>query len=467
MSTSEQVQSSFRDPAGHVFTYQSTVYRQVNLVGKDDYDSFLSSGLYDDLVAKQLIIEHKEVDKVKGLELPDGCYKLLRPKQLDFISYPYEWSFSQYKDAALFTLKIQHEAVKHGMVLKDASAYNIQFVENKPVFIDTLSFEKLTEARAWVAYKQFCQHFLAPLALMSQVDVRLSSLMRNYIDGVPLDLAAMLLPRHKRLRPGLLIHLWLHAKAQQRFADGTKASPKPQGSRANERVLIAQADSLRRLIQSLRLQRKHSTEWGEYYSFTNYEESAFKVKQKLVARYVSALAPADVWDLGGNDGRFTRVAVEAGAPKAICFDIDPLAVEKNYLHGKYAKSGVVLPLLLDLTNPSPGLGWANQERESLAQRANPKTTVMALALIHHLAISNNLPFEQIADYFAQLGSHLIIEFVPKQDSKVEILLATRKDIFPEYTKTGFEKAFSKYFSILKQDKISGSARTLYLMKVKP
>ncbi|HUC20642.1 MAG TPA: class I SAM-dependent methyltransferase [Candidatus Polarisedimenticolaceae bacterium] len=467
MSSPNQLQSSFRDPAGYVFTHQGVIYRQINLSGRQDYEAFMSSGLYQALTVKRLIVEHQEIGKPKGLTLTGSYYKLLQPSRVDFISYPYEWSFSQFQDAALLTLQIQQEALRHGMVLKDASAYNIQFVNGCPVLIDTLSFEPSTNARAWTAYKQFCQHFLAPLALMSQVDVRLSSMMRNYIDGIPLDLAAKLLPRHKRLRPGLLIHVWLHAKAQQRFADGSKAPSKPPVASSDTRVLMAQADSLQRLTRSLHLQSKHSTEWGEYYSFTNYEDASFTAKQKLVGTYIKNLKPPEVWDLGGNDGRFTRVALDAGAARAVCFDIDPIAVEKNYHHLKKHQETTLLPLLLDLTNPSPSLGWANAERDSLAGRAKPHTTIMALALIHHLAISNNLSFDLIAAYFAKLGGHLIIEFVPKEDSKVQVLLTTRKDIFSEYTKSGFENAFKRYYSIEKQDDITGSARTLYLMKIKP
>ncbi|HEX7259659.1 MAG TPA: class I SAM-dependent methyltransferase, partial [Candidatus Saccharimonadia bacterium] len=322
----------------------------------------MSSGLYDNLIKQHLLIDHQEVARPSGLKLEAQHYKLLRPRQLNFISYPYEWSFSQYKDAALVTLRIQQEALKHGMVLKDASAYNIQFVDGRPMLIDTLSFESLAHMQAWTAYKQFCQHFLAPLALMSKVDVRMGGMMRSYIDGIPLDLVAALLPRHQRLRPGLLIHLWLHAKAQQRFAGGSKVSAKPRAvAGGNSRVLVAQADSLRRLVASLRLPAKHTTEWGEYYTFTNYEEKSFQAKQKLVASYIKKVKPPVVWDLGGNDGRFTRVAVEAGAEKAICFDIDPIAVEKNYHYSKKHPETAVLPLLLDLTNPSPALGWANRE----------------------------------------------------------------------------------------------------------
>ena len=458
----EQLGGSFRDPAGFVFRDKGKVYRQINQAGKADFDLLISSGLYDSLAGKGLLVSHKEVSLKPG----PGGYKIIQPEQVGFISYPYEWAFSQLKDAALTTLSMQEIALEHGMVLKDASAYNIQFVNGAPKFIDTLSFEKFSGGSTWKAYKQFCQHFLAPLALMSQADMRLGGLTRNYIDGIPLDLAVELLPRRKRVKPGIMIHLWMHSSAQQRFASSGKGAQQRVQSRQGTTRLKGQIDSLRRTIKSLKLPSKYKTEWGEYYTFTNYEGKSLDAKEKLVAKYVEELGSPTVWDMGGNDGRFSRIAVAAGAKDAVCFDIDPIAVEKNYVQVRENKEQNVLPLLLDLTNPSPAIGWANQERQSVVERADPKTTVFALALIHHLAISNNLPLENIAEYFAKLGKNLVIEFVPKGDSKVEILLSSREDIFPSYTVDGFEEAFGKFYKTLRKDKVSGSKRIMYLMERK-
>ena len=193
-----QLGGSFRDPNGFVFVSEGTLYRQVNKSYQRHYDLLYSSGLYEALVSRHLLIAHDECDY-----LPHGndqIYKVLRPLPVPFVSYPYEWCFSQLKDAALVTLDLQKRALAHNMVLKDASAYNIQFLDGKPLLIDTLSFETYEEGRAWVAYRQFCQHFLAPLVLMSQKDIRLSQLLRVYIDGIPLDLAASLLPKRTYLQ---------------------------------------------------------------------------------------------------------------------------------------------------------------------------------------------------------------------------------------------------------------------------
>lgn len=462
----ERLPSSFRDPAGQILVHQGTVYRQVNKLGQKDYDSLMTSGLYDDLVERRLLIPHTETKPA----LPDvSAHKWLKPRQLGFISYPYEWSFSQLKAAALATLTIGRIALEHNLILKDASAYNIQFVDGRPCLIDTLSFEAFDGRPVWKAYKQFCQHFLAPLALMAYADIRLNSLLRDHIDGIPLDMAAKLLPMRHRAKGGLAMHLWLHSAAQRRFASSTQApsvATRQMSSQSAKTRLLGQIDSLERTVKNLKLPRRLSSEWGDYYTFTNYEEESQASKAGLVGDYITGLQPASVWDLGGNDGRYSRVALEAGAGEVVCFDIDPLAVDKNYRQITQEQVTRLMPVLLDLTNPSPGIGWANRERDSVAQRAPQGNVVMALALIHHLAISNNLPFELIAEYFASLGQYLVIEFVPKADSKVEVLLATREDIFPHYNQADFEAAFGRFYTITRQDQVAGSQRTLYLMKTR-
>ena len=199
---------SFRDPGGFVYEDRGCIFRQVNLLAKEHYDHLMSSGLYRKLTESGLLIRHEETDVLPPV--PACAYKVICPARVAMISYPYEWSFGQYKDAALLTLAVQRQAIDHGMSLKDCSAYNVQFHEGRPVFIDTLSLERFQEGTPWVAYRQFCQHFLAPLALMSLTDIRLGQLTRTNLDGVPLDLATRLLPWRSRLRFGLLLHLHLH-----------------------------------------------------------------------------------------------------------------------------------------------------------------------------------------------------------------------------------------------------------------
>lgn len=447
--------SSFRDPSGAVLWRDGDVLRQVNDCYRKQYDALMEK-LYKPLTDKGLLIPHEELREA----LPDGAYKLIRPVRVPYISYPYEWSFGQLKDAALTTLRIHRMALDQGMILKDASAYNIQFVNGQSVLIDTLSFDFYEEGAPWIAYGQFCRHFMAPLMLMAYRDVRLSQLLRVYIDGVPMDLASTLLGRRGGFAAKQHIH-W-HARSVAKHAQDGKAPSQIRKVSISKFSHMAMIDSMIRIVEKLAL-KGVETEWGDYYAHTNYSGDAAASKEALVQAFLDEVKPQTAWDFGANDGRYTRLSLKYGG-SAVAFDIDPIAVERSY-HAVKAAKEPMLPLLLDLTNPSPAIGFANRERMDIAQRQKPDVVLM-LAVIHHMAISNNLPLDKIADWLAGLTGHLVIEFVPKEDSQVQTLLATRDDIFPDYTKEGFERAFETRFEIVRQAPVEGSLRTLYLMKSK-
>lgn len=459
-SSDRRLGASFRDPSGFLFSREGVLYRQVNSIYREHYDQLISSKLYAKLVYAGLLIPHEEVNFEP--EEPDLAYKVIKPEPLRFISYPYEWSFSQLKDAALAALAIQKLALESGMTLKDASAYNIQFHNGKPVLIDTLSFEIYQEGDPWVAYRQYCQHFLAPLAMMAYTDVRLSQLLRVYIDGIPLDLAARLLPLRTRYVLGLATHIYLHAAAQKRYANKTVV--KDQTTRKMNKVsFMGLMDSLESTTRKLNW-KPSGTEWGDYYiaSSSHYSHSAFEHKKQVVNQFLERIQPSISWDLGANTGEFSHLA--AGRDSlTIAFDIDPAAVEQNYLLVKENKEARMLPLVMDFTNPSPSLGWHNRERHSLLERA-PADAILALAIIHHMAISNNVPLALLAEYLHDLGRWLVIEWVPKEDSQVQKLLASREDIFSGYNVEGFETAFREYFNIHEKVPIQDSPRVLYLME---
>ena len=448
---------SFRDPDGFLFYRDGHLYRQVNKRYQEDYDRLMESGLYDSLADSGLLVRHDETDI--SFALSGEAYRVIRPEPIPFVSYPYEWCFSELKHAALLTLEIERRALEAGMTLKDASAYNVQFKGCSPIFIDTLSFERYEEGTPWSAYRQFCQHFLAPLALMSGSDVRLGKLMRIHLDGVPLDLASLLLPGKTKLSFGLQTHIHIHARYQRRFA-GSRTSPKGR-RRMGRTAMHGLVDNLQGVVQKLSY-RPEGTEWSDYYDDTNYTGKGMERKEELVKEFLGALQPQTVWDLGANTGRFSCIAAER-AGFVVAFDVDPAAVERHFRDKTTSDKGNILPLVLDLTNPSPGIGWAGEERSSLELRG-PADAALALALLHHLAISNNLPFEDIAAYLARLCSSLIIEFVPKDDSQVERLLVTREDIFDRYTKEHFENAFQGPFAIERTEPITGSGRVLYMMR---
>jgi hypothetical protein len=454
-SDSPALPSSFRDPSGFLFERNGALYRQVNRRYRDDYDLLFSSGLFDALTDQGLLVRHAEAD-VPPPD-PEAAYKVIQPQLIPFISYPYEWCFSELKEAALATLKIQRVALEHGMSLKDASAFNIQFVDGRPLLVDTLSFEKL-RLRPWIAYRQFCQHFLNPLLLAACKDFQLNQLSRVFIDGIPMSLASRLLPFRTRLRPGIASHVHLHALSQKVFS---KKAVKVREREVRPLQLAGLVESLDSLVRRLRLRLK-KTEWAQYYQETNYSPEGFERKKRIVEEFLEVIKPGTVWDLGANTGVFSRLASRKGIG-TVAFDVDFIAVEVNYKECLEKEDKNLLPLVMDLTNPSPAIGWENRERKSLEERG-PADAVLALALVHHLAISNNLPLPKIAEYFSRIGRWLVIEFVPKSDSQVQRLLATREDIFDRYTRSDFEAQFNRFFEMARIAPVEGTERILYLMK---
>lgn len=453
--------ASYRDPAGFVFRREGVVYRQVDPSFAEDWDTLAASGLGAGLVEAGVLVPHEEVDVALAAEPP--AHRVIRPEPLDFVSYPYEWSFSQLKDAALLTLRAQTMASEVGMSLRDASAYNVQLQHGRPLLIDSLSFERATPGAPWIAYRQFCEHFLAPLALMAHVDIRLGTLLRDHLEGVPLDLAARLLPQRTRLSFGLGPHVHLHARAQRRHAadaarcaTATPAAGAGRGlSPSRQRALI---ESLRNTIEGLRW-RPAGTEWADYAENTSYDDAATRAKEAAVSAALARIGGERAWDLGANTGRYSRIAADLGYA-VIAFDADPAAVERAYLALRATGDVRILPLLGDLADPSPALGWANAERRSLIERARADVT-MALALVHHLAIGRNVRLPMIAELLARLAPHAIVEFVPREDAMVARLLASRQDVFSDYHEDGFRAAFDPRFEVASVTPIEGSLRSVY------
>lgn len=438
--------SSFRDPSGYVYYENGSVYRKINKCYENTFKEFNKSELCNILHKKNMLIKHEIVSKDKDI--------ILKVDKIPFISYPYEWCFNQLKDAALLTLNIEKISLEHNFNLKDASAYNVQFTKGKAIFIDTLSFEEYNDGETWGAYGQFCRHFVAPLLLMSKVDPNLNCLLKNYIDGIPLDIASNILKN----RGGLLAleHIKLHNKSIKKNNKKTV-----QQIYLSKEKLLKIIDLLIIQISSLNI-KSLSTEWEEYYNNTNYNDISFIEKKRILNNYLDKINICKndiICDMGANDGTFSRIAAEKKA-YVLALDIDYNAVNNNYNNNQNEN---ILPLLFDFNNPSPSVGFNLNERKSIIERIDAKC-VMCLALIHHVCISNNIPFSYFFESISSFGQYLIIEFVPKEDSKVQELLKTRKDIFDKYNENNFEKCAKDFFKIIAKNKIKESERILYLME---
>jgi hypothetical protein len=446
---------SFRDPAGFVYSHQGELRRQVNQVYREHYDRLLSSGLYNELVQAGLLIPHEELS-TEAAEA-DLAYKILRPERVEFISYPGEWSFSAFRDAALAALEVQRRALLRGMTLKDCSAFNFQFHNGRPVLIDTLSFE-IDRGEAWAGYRQFCEHFLAPLALMSLLDCRLGQLFRSSANGVPIDLAARLLPWRSRLSFGLAVHLHLHSSFQRRHSGRTTVS---RGARVTDAAKLGLVESLASTVRRLRYKHRRG-EWESYYDEHSYTPAEFEQKAATVKAYIRETGAATAWDLGANTGYFSLLACELGL-QVIAFESDPACVDRIYVEAKDKGRTRLMPLVQDLANPTPAFGWENRERASIFERGRPEL-VLALALVHHLALAGNQPLENVAAFFARLSDFLVIEFVPEVDPQALSLRERTGGIHHQYNREHFERCMGRYFRVLSAKPVSQSGRTVYLMR---
>ena len=462
--------SSFRDiyAGGYVFNHNDAIYRCISNKYRENYDFLISSGLYDKLVMDEILVSHEEISNIEQFNMfSDDVYKIIKPIQLPYISYPYEWSFHQLKDAALLTLKVLLEALKYNMILKDATAFNIQFYNGKPIFIDTLSFEKYKDGSLWQAYSQFCRHFLAPLALISYTDYRLFHASMNFIDGIPLDYAANLLPIKSKFKLGIFMHLHLNAKVHRKAE---------KESHDNNKKFVLKKSNLINLIENLvntingidYNTKKGKSNWNGYYSFTNYDEDSFTQKEKILIELVSKCDNSKkIVDLGANNGHFSRLLCGKYSNSIIISsDMDYHAVDENYLILKANECKNIYPIVTDLTNPTPSIGWANKERDSFIARLSGSDITLALALIHHITITNNVPFNKSAEFFASFTKYLIIEWVPKNDSQTMKILDENIGDYSYYTIENFEKSFERHFTILERVAIDNTKRILYLMKLK-
>ena len=465
----QKVFGSFRDPSGYVYDNDEDIYRTINRVYQSQWETMTRSGFLDGLVEQGCVCGFSEMlpEQLPASLGGKEVWKAIKVERIPFISYPYEWSFDQLKDAALLTLDIQKSALTNNLSTKDASAYNIQFHGSKALFIDLLSFDHYHEGDPWQAYRQFCMHFLAPLALHRH-NLYLGSLSRLWIDGIPLPVASALLPWKSQLSLGLQMHIHTHARMEKKHSDGRAARRKVEATKVSKNALLAIVESLESSVRSLNLP-KVDTEWGEYYSDTNYTATAEQTKEGIVNELAAGCASKGhrtlAVDLGANNGKYSAI-LAAHFDYVVAADIDPVAVNSHYNHLKASGNNNILPLVLDLGNPSPGLGWMCRERDSFSARCKANF-VTALALVHHLRFTVGIPFPLMAAFFAEHvlpGGYLLVEFVPREDSQVQRLLAARDDIFTDYTLDAFCEALAPQFQKECVLPVADSLRYLILFK---
>jgi SAM-dependent methyltransferase len=466
---------SFRDREGRVFYQQGRVYRALSETALDAWRRLAASRLFARAQEAGTIVGTHEVDLDRDLS---SDHQDLDPRQPDrqslsrlgdwtavlahervpFVSYPYEWPFLMLRDAALLTLDLLDGALIEDLTLKDASAYNVQWRGARPVFIDVASFEPWQAGRPWAGYRQFCQLFLYPLLLTAYRGVAFQPLLRGALDGIePDDMRRLLRPRD-RLRKGVLIDVDLQARIGARAASGDRPVRSDLERAGFKKELIQNnVRRLRKIVAGLTW-RKTSSEWSDYAGNNTYTSADHEAKARFVDEAARGCKPALVFDLGANTGTFSRIAA-AHAEWVVAVDIDPLAVERLYQSLRTDGPGNILPLIGNLADPAPALGWRHRERKVLESRGRPDL-VLALALIHHLVITANIPLPEVVDHLADLGGELVIEWVAKDDPMVQRLLRNKDDIYTDYTLEVLEASLARRYEVVHRLPLESGTRTL-------
>lgn len=465
----QRVAGSFRDPSGFVFLRNQEVFRSVD---DDCYEilfELAESGRFEELVERRLIVgteflqQGELLDQLK-MEVPESKH-VLKHERIPLVTYPYEWSISMLADAGIHTIDLQLELLESGCSLKDATAYNVQFVNGKPTLIDVASIERPSRLDIWFALGQFLQMFVYPLLLNRYCGWDLRSYFIANLGGREIGQVARSFGFFDRFRPALFLDVtlpwWLHRLSERRTA---KKGDVLEKKVTNPQAQIVNLKRLRNKLRKLTDGYKTSGVWAEYANVWNYNEQSEKAKEDLVSKFLETSKPEHVLDIGCNTGQYSYLATECGA-NVTAVDGDHDAIELLYRRLR-EKPAAINPLVIDLANPSPAIGYMNVERQSFLERVNPDC-VLALALIHHLLVSANMSLAAIRDQlFAMTNRDLILEFVPTDDSMFERLMNYRKDLFGGVNLQACIDTFSESFEVVQSEPIPESKRTLLLLRKK-
>jgi hypothetical protein len=449
------ISSSFRDPSGYVFADGDLIKRKINPVYFKQFNSLSESGFYDKLFQKKYLVPHKLLSQT-STEI------VVQATKIPFVSYPYEWSFLQYKHAGLLTLKIQKYCLENSFTLKDASAFNVTFHEGNPIFIDTLSFEIYKENAPWFAYKQFIMHFLGPLVLCKYFGLDQLKLLSYSIDGITLEKLSKLLPAKSYLSPTIFTNIHLLAKFEKKYASNNTKKENKLSKKAQIKLLEGIYDFIKNLTIT------ENTQWDNYYDIVNYDEKSIDLKKQLTKKWFSEIKAKSLIDIGGNDGTFSR-ELKDKAEILLVVDIDANAVEQNYKQVLKNKEKNILPLVIDIFSPPSGYGFNNSERFSFIERVKSLRLdgCLALAVIHHISLTGNITFSMSAEFFAKIANSLLIEFPTREDTWVQFLLDSKREFksnFDFYNEENFEIAYATYFEIISKVTIPNTHRILYSLK---
>ena len=458
---------SFRDPESRVFYEGDEVYRALSEDGLNDFKALEATGLLDDPRVVQT--EQVEDASAGGRAAREGLLVhepagVLRHERIPFVSYPYEWTFSMLKDAALVQLDLLLAALGHDLVLKDSTPYNMQFRGARPTFVDVGSFERLRAGEPWIGYRQFCMLYLYPLLLQSAKRVPFQPWLRGSIDGITPSEMRPLMNFRDRFRKGVFTNVILHAKLEDRYSDKPQQVKDEVKRVFKKELFVANVRKMRKLVQRLEWDPPKGV-WTAYGERNSYTDDDAQRKDDFVRQVATSRDWNLVWDIGANNGRYSRIAAE-GARTVLAVDADQGPMELLYRDLRDERNEQILTLTMNLADPSPGLGWRGLERRALPDRGKPDL-VLALALVHHVAISANVPVKEFIDWLASLDTALVIEFPTREDPMVKKLLAPKRDgLHPDYELGFFERTLNEAFEVERSERLQSGTRVLYYARPK-
>jgi len=451
---------SFRDRSSRVFISGNHVYRTLNAETQAVWKRVSIAPFFREMSLAGEIVGTEEISTGDAAQfhLPDEVACVLKHERIPFVSYPYEWSFGMLREAAEVHLRILTKAVPSGLILKDASPYNVQFRGSQPVFIDIGSFETLNPGEPWSAYRQFCEMMLFPLLLQSYRNVHFQPIMRSQLEGIPARQFLQWIRWRDMLRPGVFTNGWLQATLERQTESVATSTVRDlQSSGFHSSIIVQLLAKLTRLIDRLDW-TPEQTQWTNYNNSLPHVAEDSRVKGEFVRNICQKRHRKLIWDLGCNDGRYSIIA-SGYADNVIAMDQDHACVDRLYTFSRTSKSNI-LPLRIDIANSSPALGWRGRERKRLEDRGKPEL-VICLGLIHHLVLAANIPLPEIIDWLASLEGELILEFPSKNDAMVLALLRNKRDQYVDYSIECLESELQKHFEIGARESLPSGERTLF------
>lgn len=456
---------SFRDREGRVFRVGDQIFRGLSETAKTEWDELSQTDFYRELVGGGKLVSTELVDSSRldvAMPLAKEWAAVLSHEIIPFISYPYEWTFSMLKDAALLHLEILTSALEENMICKDSSSYNIQWRGVAPVFIDIASFQKLKQGEPWTGYLQFCELFLYPLLLQSHKKIPFQPWLRGSIDGIKVNDVDSMFGWASFARPGVLMHVKLQAMFQRRFGN-TQRNVKEDVRKSgfSKKLIKGNLDGLTRIINKLKPGESDSV-WVNYQKENTYSDEETREKKDFVDSIAAKRHWGLVWDIGSNTGTYSRIAA-GHARYVIAMDADCDTVDRLYRELVTEKYTNITPLVMDIKDPSPNRGWRGLERKSITNRESPEL-ILCLAVLHHIVISANIPMSEFISWLAELRAFVVIEFISKEDPMVKHLLRNKEDNYDDYEQIYFEKYLEDHFQVLKRKELQNGTRTLYFVE---